>query len=110
VPEAAVRNFASNTTLGGGSDFYVLNRADNTIVRMNQSGRVRAVRQIHAPVRGFRVNGLATSEDARTIWITATAPGRQGVVLRMPTFGAGAITTSLIEHAKSVSANGAVWL
>ena len=109
APEVASRNFASNTTLGGGSDFYILNRGNNSIVRMTQAGHVVAVRQIEAPgAPGFRVNGLAVSEDARFIWVTATTPGHQGVVLQMPTFGAGPVTTSMIDHAKSVAANGAV--
>jgi di-heme oxidoreductase (putative peroxidase) len=108
VPEVAARNFASNTTLGGGSDFYVLNRGNNSIVRMTQHGEIIAVRRIRADVAGFRVNGLAVSEDARIIWVTATAPGRQGVVLQLPAFGAGAVSTSLIAHAASVAANGAV--
>jgi hypothetical protein len=108
VPEVAARNFASNTTLGGGSDLYVLNRGDNTIVRMTQEGSVRAVRRIEADVAGFRVSGLAVSEDARTIWVTATAPGGQGVLLEMPTFGAGLVTSSLVEEAKAAGASGAV--
>jgi hypothetical protein len=108
VPEVAARNFASNTTLGGGADLYVLNRGNNTIVRMTQEGEVRAVRRIRASVAGFRVNGLAVSEDARTIWVTATAPDRQGVVLRMPTFSAGLVTPSLIAHARDAGADGAV--
>ena len=64
VPEVGARNFASNTTLGAGSDFYVLNRGNNSIVRMTQGGKVVAVRQIQtAGAPGFRVNGLAVSED-----------------------------------------------
>src|SRR5262249_40862000 len=108
TPEVAARNFASNTTLGGGSDFYVLNRGTNSIVRMKQNGTVVAARKIHAEVPGFRVQGLAVSEDARLIWVTATAPGRQGVVLRMPTFGAGPVTTSLVDQAEDRKQNGAV--
>lgn len=108
VPEAAARNFASNTTLGGGSDFYVLNRGNNSIVRLRQDGTVAAVRHIHASVVGFRVQGLAVSEDARVIWVTATAPHRQGVILQMSTFGAGSVTTSMIEHARNGGADGAV--
>lgn len=109
VPEVAARNFASNTTLGAGSDFYVLNRGNNSIVRMTQAGKVVAMRHIHvAGMPEFRVNGLAVSEDARTIWVTATAPDRQGVVLEMPTFGAGPVTTSMIAHAVSAGASGAV--
>jgi di-heme oxidoreductase (putative peroxidase) len=104
VPEVASRNFASNTTLGGGSDFYVLNRGNNSIVRMTQAGRVVAVREIQAPgAAGFRVNGLAVSDDARWIWVTATLPNQNGVVLQMPTFGAGLVTTSLIDQTSGAS-------
>lgn len=108
VPEVAARNFASNTTLGGGSDLYVLNRGNNTIVRVTQEGTVVAARIVRAPVPGFRVAGLAVSEDARTIWVTATAPQRQGVVLQMPTFGAGPVTAQLVRHAVNAGAKGAV--
>jgi di-heme oxidoreductase (putative peroxidase) len=108
VPEVAARNFASNTTLGAGSDIYVLNRGNNSIVRITQAGRLVAVRQIQAAVPGFRVNGLAVSEDARTIWVTATTPDHNGVVLQMPTFGAGLVTTSLIAHAKQAGLAGAI--
>ncbi len=104
--EVAARNFASNTTLGGGADFYVLNRGNNSVVRMTQRGEVVAVREV-APVsqpdldlNGIRLNGIAVSEDARTIWMTATAPGRQGVVLRMPAFGAGSVTNALLDQAR----------
>ena len=104
VPETASRNFASNTTLGGGSDFYVLNRGNNSIVRMTLEGEVVDTRDIVAPeAPGFRVNGLAVSEDARWIWVTATMPNRNGVVLQMPTFGAGPVTTSLLDQASGVS-------
>jgi hypothetical protein len=108
VPEVAARNFASNTTLGAGSDIYVLNRGNNSIVRITQAGRVVAVRQIQAAVPGFRVNGLAVSEDARVIWVTATTPDHNGVVLQLPTFGAGPVTTSLIAHATQAGVAGAI--
>src|SRR5205814_4596742 len=81
VREVAARNFASNTTLGAGSDIYVLNRGDNSVVRMTQSGRVVAVRQIEVASNAaahFRVNGIAVSEDARLIWVTATMPDHKG--------------------------------
>src|SRR5262249_28776473 len=41
-------------------------------------------------------------------WVTATAPGRQGVVLRIPAFGGGAVTSSLIDHAEDGGQNGAI--
>jgi mono/diheme cytochrome c family protein len=108
APEVAARHFASNTTLGGGSDLYVLNRGNNSIVRITQDGTVLAVRRLLADVPGFRVAGLAVSEDARTIWVTATAPHRQGVILRLPTFGAAPATETVIAHATAAGANGAV--
>jgi mono/diheme cytochrome c family protein len=106
--EVAARNFASNTTLGGGSDLYILNRGNNTIVRMNQAGKVIAIRHITAPVSGFRAAGIAVSEDGRTIWVTATVPGAQGVILQMPAFGAGDVTPSLAEDAVAAGADGAI--
>ncbi len=108
VPEAAARNFASNTTLGAGSDFYVVNRGDNTIVRMTQGGHVVAARRITSNVPGFRLNGIAVSDDARTIWMTATASNRQGIVLKTSAFGAGAVTTTLLQRAAGDGAAGAI--
>jgi cytochrome c5 len=108
-PEVAARNFASNTTLGGGSDLYVLNRGNNSIVRMRQSGTVVAVRDIESPATpGFRANGIAVSDDARTIWVTATLPNRGGVVLQMSAFGAAPTTTSMIGQALGAQASGAI--
>jgi hypothetical protein len=60
-------SFASNTTLGGGSDLYVLNRGDNTIVRMTIDGDVQAVRHIDADIDGWRANGIAVSSDGQLI-------------------------------------------
>ena len=107
VREVGARNFSSNTTLGGGSDFYVLNRGNNSVVRMTQAGEVVAVRHITSSIEDFRLNGIAVSENARTIWLTATAPDGQGVVLQTPAFGASALTTSLIDHAQSAGADTA---
>ncbi len=100
VREAAARNFASNTTLGAGSDIYVLNRGNNTVVRMTQTGNIVAVRQVVADAADFRLNGIAVSEDARTVWMTATGPNRQGLVMRIPAFGAGDVTTSVLTQTR----------
>jgi mono/diheme cytochrome c family protein len=108
-PEVAARNFASNTTLGGGSDLYVLNRGNNSIVRVQQSGDVVAVGEIESSATpGFRVNGIAVSDDSRTIWVTATTPDRGGVVLQLPAFGAAPTTTSMITRAIGAHSSGAV--
>jgi Di-haem oxidoreductase, putative peroxidase len=108
VPEVAARNFASNTTLGGGSDLYVLNRGDNTIVRLTQGGRLRGVRRIVTREPDFRASGLTVSDDARTLWITGTTAGRGGVVLKLPAFGQGFVTPQLLAHAEQDSAAHAV--
>jgi hypothetical protein len=108
-PEIAARNFASNTTLGGGSDLYVLNRGNNSIVRVRQSGDVVAVGDIESSATpGFRVNGIAVADDARTIWVTATTPDHGGVVLQLAAFGAAPTTTSMLSRAIGAHADGAV--
>jgi hypothetical protein len=68
--------WASNTTLDDGSDFYVANRGNNTIVRMHQDGSVIAVRRVsvdNRPLDNASLNGIATSPDGTTIYVTFTA-------------------------------------
>jgi hypothetical protein len=88
-------NFSSNTTLDQNSDFYIANRGNNTIVRMRQDGAVMAVRRVQlADGRSLgeaRLNGIASSPDGSTIWVTVTGrlPGRRrvdGAVLELPAF------------------------
>jgi hypothetical protein len=84
-------NWASNTTLEEGSDFYVANRENGTIVRMKQDGTVVAVRRVrvhHRSLAGARLNGIATSPDGSKIWVTYVGrlPGssdRQGGILEL---------------------------
>src|SRR5271167_1530766 len=84
--------WASNTTLDEGSDFYVANRGDNTIVRMQQDGTVVAVRRVtvdRGPLNDVRLNGIATSTDGSKIYVTFTRPdyrAYQGGVLELPAF------------------------
>jgi hypothetical protein len=84
--------WASNTTLDDGSDFYVANRGNNTIVRMQQDGTVVAVRRVTVnpgPLNNASLNGIATSSDGSKIYVTFTRPGRsayQGGVLELPAF------------------------
>jgi CxxC motif-containing protein (DUF1111 family) len=104
VPEFASENFSSNTTLGGGADIYVLNRGNNSIVRMTAAGQIVAGFRIQAPLAGFRVNGIGVSEDAQTIWVTAVTPGGGGAVLQMPAFGAGFVSPTMVQHAMSAGA------
>ena len=87
-------NWASNTTLDQGSDFYVANRGNNTIVRMRQDGDVVAARRIRGSGDwrldddGGSLNGIATSSDGATIYVTFTdtQSQRRGGVLALPAF------------------------
>jgi hypothetical protein len=81
--------WASNTTLDKDSDFYVANRGNNTIVRMSQNGTVVSVRRValDSPVNNASLNGIATSTDGTTIYVTFTIPSSiQGGVLALPAF------------------------
>jgi hypothetical protein len=84
-------NWASNTTLDNGSDFYVANRGNNTIVRMRQDGRVVAIRRVTVgdeELDDASLNGITASTDGQTIYVTFTGPGEgQGGVLALPAFG-----------------------
>ena len=98
VAEIANREFSSNTTLAGNSDFYVANRGNGTIVRMRQDGTVVEVRRVTLPdgttIGANRLNGIAVSPDAQTIWLTVSGtvagyPDAPGVLLEAPAFGPG---------------------
>jgi hypothetical protein len=89
-------DWSSNTTLDVGSDFYVANHGNNTIVRMRQDGTIVAVRSVRlADGRSLgdaRINGITTSPDGTKLWITVTGnlPGfgkATGAVLELPAFG-----------------------
>jgi len=84
-------NWASNTTLDDGSDFYVVNRGNSTIVRMKQDGTEVAVRRVTfsttgVPLADGTLNGIATSTDGTTIYVTLAGPGQIGTVLALPAF------------------------
>jgi len=102
--EVASPNFSSGTTLGGGADMFVVNRGSNRIVRVTQDGEVLAARRVEADVPGFRLNGIAVSSDGQTLWLTATAPDRQGVLLSVPSFGAGRVVPTMVAAARAAGA------
>jgi hypothetical protein len=93
--ETSDGNWASNTTLDVGSDFYVANRGNNTIVRMRQDGSVVSRRKLRLAggraLGSLKLNGIATSPDGKEIWVTMTGhvPGMgtlSGMVLELPSF------------------------
>jgi hypothetical protein len=95
VMEISNPNWASNTTLDVQSDFYVANRGNNTIVRMRQDGGVVSVRRVRLAggrsLGNGRLNGITTSPDGSSIWVTVTGrlpgPGRASdYVLELPSF------------------------
>jgi hypothetical protein len=85
---------ASNTTMREGTDLYVCNRGNNTIVRMQQDGAVVAVRRVRARHRSLgqaRLNGISTSPDGSRIWVTYVGelPGSsdpRGGIIELPAF------------------------
>jgi hypothetical protein len=106
VPEVASENFSSNSTLAGGADLYVLNRGNNTIVRITQAGKVVAKRKIVVDDQsGFRANGMGVSPDGRTIWIAGQTDDGGGIVAKIDGFGSGPIMPDLMASAAAVDAN-----
>lgn len=99
-PEVASENFSSNSTLGGAADLYVLNRGNNTIVRIGQDNKVRGIRAIVVDgVNDLRLNGLGVSPDGQTIWVTAVSSNGGGMLLKVPAFGSGPIMPGLMADA-----------
>jgi CxxC motif-containing protein (DUF1111 family) len=105
--ESADRSFATSTTVGANSDLFVLNRGDNTIVRMDQTGRLLARRHLDGVLPGMRANGIAVNDTGRTIYVTVTLPGGQGALLSTPTFGATPSTVALLDAAEAAGATTA---
>jgi len=97
VPEVANPLLASNTTLAGGSDLYIANRGNGTLLRLRQDGTVLAVRQVAVDgtiLDAGRLNGIAVSPDAQRLWVTVSGvlPGHEdapGALLEVPAFGPG---------------------
>ena len=100
VPETGNPTLASNTTLAGGSDLYVVNRGSGTVMRLRQDGTVLAVRRVavgDAVLGGGWLNGVAVSPDAQRLWLTVSGalPGFEnapGALLEVPAFGPGRAT------------------
>jgi hypothetical protein len=87
-------NWASNTTIEEGTDFYVCNSGNGTVVRMRQDGSAVGARRIRFGGRSLgaaRLNGISTSPDHSRIWLTYVGrlPGTSdphGGVLELPAF------------------------
>ncbi|WP_254018708.1 di-heme oxidoredictase family protein [Mesorhizobium escarrei] len=106
IPEIANPQFSSHTTLAGGSDLFVANRGDGSLLRLSQDGRLLARATIEIPGLGRlgpdRLRAIATSADAQRIWITIGGeapgfPGREGALIEIPTFGEHGTATTTQE-------------
>ncbi|RZL40717.1 MAG: hypothetical protein EOP35_00055 [Rubrivivax sp.] len=84
VPEIANPRFASHTTLAGGSDLYVVNRGDGSVLRLAQDGSVLARAVITWPdgqaVGAGRLRAIAVSADAQRLWLIAEREASGGAV------------------------------
>lgn len=104
IPEIGNAAFASLSTLAGGSDLYVANRGDGSLLRLNGRGGVLAKASIELPggglIAGDRLRALAVSADAQTIWLTVQGElpgfaGREGALIEVSAFDdSGAFTTT----------------
>ena len=93
VPEIANPRFASHTTLAGGSDLYVVNRGDGSLLRIAQDGRVLARAAIDIPGEGRvgarRLRSIAVSADAQRVWlITQRVGSDESLLLEVDGFDA----------------------
>lgn len=91
-------NWASNTTMEEGSDMYVCNRGDNSVIRLRQDGTVVSRVRVHVNGRSLgdaRLNGVASSPDGSRLWVSYVGrlsgshegdERRQGGVIELPAF------------------------
>ena len=82
VPEIANPRFASHTTLSGGSDLYVANQGDGSLLRMSRGGHVLARATLTLAngraIGAGELRSIAVSSDAQTIWLVAHPAGSAG--------------------------------
>jgi hypothetical protein len=107
VPEIANPHFSSHTTLAGGSDLYVANRGDGSIVRIDQAGRLIGRASIDLPgvgrIGAGRIRALAVSADRQKIWLTLAGEhpqfaGHDGMLIEVSGFdGSGAFGSQMVE-------------
>jgi hypothetical protein len=86
-------NWASNTTMEEGTDFYVCNQGNSTVARFRQDGSLVSLRRIRLGGRSLgsaRLNGISTSPDHSKIWLSYVGrlPGTrlEGGLLQLPAF------------------------
>ncbi len=87
--------YASNTSLAQGSDFYVLNHRNNTLARLRTDGSVVGQRDITLAgpfgINPWHAQGLMVSPDGAHVWVTLSGPVLllpcpQGALVELPAF------------------------
>lgn len=100
LPEMGSPAFSSHTTLAGGSDLYVANRGDGSLLRIAQEGAALARGVVTLPdgstLGADRIRAIAVSADTRRIWLTVQGEvpgfaGREGALLEVNAFDAGGV-------------------
>ena len=116
VPEIANPRFASHTTLAGGSDLYVVNRGDGSVLRLRQDGRVLARATVRWPggsaVGPDRLRAIAVSADAQRLWLIAQQDaGGESLLIETSGFDAEGVfvaqTLDTIARPVETAADGA---
>ena len=108
VPEVASPRFASHTTLSGGSDLYVANQGDGSLLRLSRDGRAIARAVLTTgdgrSVGAGELRAIAVSSDAQTIWVIVHLPGAMSdQLLEVRAFDArGAFRTSADTRAAAL--------
>jgi hypothetical protein len=93
IPEIANPRFSSHTTLAGGSDLYVVNRGDGSLLRMSQDGQAIARAEIEIVGEGRvgsgRLRSIAVAADAQLVWLIAQQAGsNESMLLEVDGFDA----------------------
>ena len=117
VPEVGNAAFASHTTLAGGSDLYVANRGDGSLLRIGAAGEVLARATVEVPGLGpippGRLRAIAVSADAQRLWLTVQGElpgfaGHDGALLEISAFDAAGPFGTLKADAAAPQRNAAL--
>ncbi|HEY1292474.1 MAG TPA: hypothetical protein VGJ60_05210 [Chloroflexota bacterium] len=93
--EAQHDEYASNTSLAAGSDFFVVNHRNNTLTRLHPDGSVVGQRDVTLAgplgIYPWHVRGLTVSPDGTRLWLTLSGPVLllpcpQGALVELPAF------------------------
>ena len=97
-PKSPTRASRATPRWPGGSDLYVANRGDGSLLRIDQDGTCWRAPMIDVPGGGIvgadRIRAIAVSADAQRLWLTLQGelpgfPGHEGTLIEVSAFDAG---------------------